>query len=549
MKKHFHLLLFVLLSLFWTFNTKGQDLNLEGLEDKIESLVPAMVKDSSPGLVIGIVHNGELILSKAYGMANLSYNIPNDPKIIYNLGSVSKQFLGYAFALLHVEGQLNVDDPVGKYLDDWPEFSHKVTIRHLLSHTSGYREAYTLSNLAGRVIGVDRLAKRECLNVVRKQTHLEFIPGSRFTYNSTAWVILAEILEKVTGQAAHEWVKENMLIPLGMKNTHIESFVGEVLPNAAESYYYDQKSGYGNLKSNRAIFGAAEVYSSIEDLVHWLNNFQNPKVGDQAVMDLFVAPYPLNDGSSSEYGFGIRNSLHKGLKVYNHTGAHESFLTQQRYYPEYNFGIVTISNFGGNGWIATNKIAEYVLKEHMTFPKKVEHQSFDVPLDQLKQLEGTYLSPYRNETTDVKLVNDTLTVLGGVQIIPISKNRFYSKAWGIEFEITKSANQATQLIIYADSKSEYQKVDHWMPLSEELKEYESSYKSRELETTYHLLVKEDRLTIQHRWLGEIGLTPITKDLFRSDWGWLLEFERTRTSEIIGFDINSSRTLNVFFEKE
>ena len=81
--------------------------------------------------------------------------------------------------MLHVKGVLNIDDPVSKYFDDWPEFKHTVTLRHLLTHTSGYREAYTISNLAGRIIGRDRLSRKECIEVVRKQSKLEFIPGSR----------------------------------------------------------------------------------------------------------------------------------------------------------------------------------------------------------------------------------------------------------------------------------------------------------------------------------------------------------------------------------
>ena len=136
------------------------------LEIKIDALIPIEINDSTPGLVVGIVQRGELVFSKGYGLANMSYGISNSPKMVYNIGSVSKQFLGYAFAMLHVEGALNIDDPVNKYFEDWPEFKHTVTLRHLLTHTSGYREAYTLSNLAGRFIGVDRLSREECLEVV-----------------------------------------------------------------------------------------------------------------------------------------------------------------------------------------------------------------------------------------------------------------------------------------------------------------------------------------------------------------------------------------------
>ncbi|VAW18793.1 Beta-lactamase class C-like and penicillin binding proteins (PBPs) superfamily, partial [hydrothermal vent metagenome] len=158
MKKLITCILFYFI-LFYFQNSNALALNIKQLETKIDALIPPEINDTTPGLVIGIVQNGKLIFSKGYGLANITYGIPNDPKMVYNIGSVSKQFLGYAFAMLHVQGVLNLDDPVSKYLDNWPEFKYKVTLRHLLSHTSGYREAYTLSILAGRVIGVDRLSR------------------------------------------------------------------------------------------------------------------------------------------------------------------------------------------------------------------------------------------------------------------------------------------------------------------------------------------------------------------------------------------------------
>src|SRR6056297_812408 len=204
-----NLSIFALLSLLFAgtaCNNFDQRLNLEY---EIDELIPEAVNDTTPGMIVGVVENGEIIFQKGYGLANLAYNIPNNPEMVYNIGSVTKQFLGYAIAMQHVEGTLNIDDPVSNYLDDWPEFEETVTIRHLLNHTSGYREAYTMSNLAGREIGVDRMDIEESLEVVRRQPKLEFSPDSRFTYNSTAWVILAEVLESATGETASVWVKEN----------------------------------------------------------------------------------------------------------------------------------------------------------------------------------------------------------------------------------------------------------------------------------------------------------------------------------------------------
>ena len=548
MKNIIYCLLFCV-GLICTSNAYGQTLDKNNLEDKIDALIPTQVNDSTPGLVIGVVQKGELIFSKGYGLANISYGISNDPKMVYNIGSVSKQFLGYAFAMLHVKGDLNIDDPVNKYLEDWPEFEYTVTLRHLLTHTSGYREAYTMSNLAGRIIGVDRLSREECLEVVRKQPQLEFIPGSRWTYNSTAWVILAEVLEKVTGQAADEWVENNILQPLEMQNTQIESFVGEVILNAAESYSYDKEQGYINQESNRAIFGAAEVYTSIPDLVKWINNYRTAVIGGVAVNALFLDPFILNDKSNSEYALGIGNSSYRGLKRYRHTGGHEAFSTQLSYFPEHDLGIITISNFGGKGRLSTTKIAELLLEEYMTSQTNKENQQIEIKKENLEQFAGLYLASTLSQTLDLTMSEDSLSIGGRTKLIPASQNTFNISGWSGQIQIENLANGKTQLTIVNGTMETYDRVEKWTPNQEDLTSYKGDYWSDELETIYHLKVEDEKLTIQHRWLGDIILEPVTQDLFKTDRGYNVNFVRNKEGDISGLSIYSGRTLNVFFQRK
>jgi CubicO group peptidase (beta-lactamase class C family) len=546
MKNIIYCVLFCI-GLICTSNAYGQTLDKNDLEAKIDALIPTEVNDSTPGLVIGIVQKGELIFSKGYGLANISYGMSNDPKMVYNIGSVSKQFLGYAFAMLHVKGDLNIDEPVNKYLEDWPEFEYTVTLRHLLTHTSGYREAYTMSNLAGRIIGVDRLSKEECLEVVRKQPNLEFIPGSKWTYNSTAWVILAEVLKKVTGQPAEEWVENNILQPLEMQNTQIESFVGEVILNAAESYSYNNEQGYINQESNRAIFGAADVYTSIPDLVKWINNYRTAEIGGKAVNGLFLAPFILNDKSNSEYALGIFNNTYRGLRRYNHTGGHEAFITDLSYFPDHDLGIITISNFGGTGSLATTKIADLLLEEHINSTADKGIQPFDIKKKKLEQFEGLYLASSLNRTLNLIIAEDTLTIDGRIKLIPVSQNTFRVNGRNDQIQITNLANGRTELI---NSRNEtYNKVERWTPSEEELLNFKGNYWSDELETVYHLIVKDGNLTIQHRWIGEISLEPIANDFFKTDWGFYVKFNRSLEGDISSLSVNSGRTLNVIFHNK
>ncbi|QCK15708.1 serine hydrolase domain-containing protein [Mangrovivirga cuniculi] len=548
MKNTFLISIFIY-GIFFSQIIFGQTIDKKDLEVKIDAMVPSQVNDSTPGVVVGVVHNGELIFSKGYGMANLAYGIPNDPKMVYNIGSVSKQFLGYAFAMLHVKGDLNIDDPVSKYLEEWPEFDHPVTLKHLLSHTSGYREAYTMSHLGGRRIGVDHLSREECLNVVRAQPDLEFVPGSRWTYNSTAWVILAEVLKKVTGEEADTWVEENILKPLDMHSTQIESYVGEVINNAAESYSLEKDNGFKNEESNRAIFGAADIYTNIPDLVRWINNYRTAEIGGSEVQNLFFDPFILNNGTNSEYALGIRSQKYRGLRRYGHTGGHEAFSTQLSYFPDHDLGIIIISNFGGNGWFASSKIADLMLEEFMTSSSDKKRKPVALNKDALKKFEGLYLSPASNSTIEFIISDDTLTIDGQRKLIPISENMFTMDGWNGSIQFNELETGETQLTIINGTEEKLRKVKKWEPQVEELKEFEANYWSEELETVYHIVTKDDSLVINHRWMEEITLEPVTNDLFKSDRGMSLKFARNKNGEIKGLSIYSGRTMNVYFQKQ
>lgn len=545
MKKRHYLLLAILLIV--SLRTVAQEIQTSQIEAKINALVPSQIKDSTPGLVVGIVKDGKLIFTKAYGLGNMAYNIPNDSKMLYNLGSVSKQFLGYAFAMLHTQGKLDLDDSVTMYLDNWPTFNHPVTLRHLLTHTSGYREAYTMSELAGRAIDVDRLSRNECLEVIRNQPKLEFIPGTRHTYNSTTYVVLSEILEKVTDTPADEWIETNIFRPLKMNNTQIESYVGELITNAAESYSHNPEKGYTNEKSNRAIFGAADVYSSIEDLAKWFTVFGSDALAGKEVRNLFLEPFILEDGTNSEYALGIRTETHKGLKVYHHTGGHESFISQLRYYPDSDLGIIVLTNFGRNGWLSASKIAELMLESEMTHSPQKEIKQISIKKNKLEQLEGIYVATTLNGTLNLSMVDESLALNGRNTLIPTSDNTFRIRGWSGEIEIEHSSD-STFLHVIDGQKATYFKVKKWSEDAESLKLYEGHYWSNELEIAYNLHFEKGEIIIQNRWLGIVKLQPISKDFFQSNKDFYVKFNRNKEGKIDGFNTNSERTLDVFFKR-
>ncbi|PWN06322.1 serine hydrolase domain-containing protein [Rhodohalobacter mucosus] len=523
-----------------------------GLEREIDELIPSAVNDTTPGLIIGVVQNGEIIFQKGYGLANLNYSIPNDPEMVYNIGSVAKQFLGYAFAMQHDAGTLNIDDPVSDYLDDWPEFEETVTIRHLLNHSSGYREAYTMSSLAGREIGVDRMAASEAMEVVRRQPVLEFSPDSRYTYNSTAWVILSEIFKEATGIHAAAWVEENILDALRMNDTQIETHVGQVIENAAESYSFSDETGYTNEKSNRAIFGAADVFMNVPDAAKWINNMKTGELGGQEVLDLFLEPNELTNGINSGYAMGIGVGEYRGLRRYRHTGGHAAFGTQLSYYPDYDLGIFIVSNYS-RGWLPSEDIAELILGDQMDPEASYEEERIALSDDLQAALPGRYINEDRNDMVELQVDEGKLLADGRTEMIPIGGGMFRVNGSTNRYDI-EAGNEGTgpSRIIASGTNGIriFTKVDAWEPVENELRMYSGEYRSDEIDSIMRLSVNEEgSLQVNHRWLGTAPLRPLARDIFQAGNGMMLEFDRDSSGRVTGFYINSGRTLDVWFERE
>jgi len=535
-------------------NTHAQ--SSDSLEAQVDSLMAEYNREGSPGAVVGVFREGEVTFAKGYGMADLAHQIPITPETRFNIGSVSKQFLGFAFALLAEQGKLSLEDPVRRHLPDWPTFSQTVTLRHLLTHTSGYREAYGTLYLAGRVPGQDYLPREEALEVVRRQPKLEFRPGSEFQYNSTAFVILAEVLEQVTGEAPAKWMQENVFRPLGMTETSIEQEVGQVIPKAAGSYTDADHEGYVQEVSNRAIFGAAEVFTTVGDLAKWTRNFRTAEVGGRAVQERFRPPFVLTSGDTTGYGLGLFNDERRGLQRLQHSGAHAGYRTQLSYYPALDAGLVVMSNYDGVDTRETaQKVAEIAFGKHMS-PKNAKpertlvEKSVSVDSTLLRRYAGTYQTDDGDIYT-FKQKGDTLFAEGIGALIARSDTLFQLKgiAAQIAFHLDpeREVKQATIQVPSGDLS--LRPVELWSPSMEELRAFAGRYYSPELETVYTFAVEDSQLVAQHRWHGKLRFRPEQENTFQAEEaGIQVQFERNKVGLTIGYYASTGGTRNVWFDK-
>ncbi|GAB5473837.1 MAG: hypothetical protein Mars2KO_19360 [Maribacter sp.] len=518
----------------------------------------------TPGVAVGFIQNGELIFSKGYGMADLEHNIPINTKSVFSLASVSKQFTVFAVLLLEEQGRLSLDDDIKKYLPHFPNYNKIITLRQLAAHTSGLKshghllgqKGYTPDNV---------ITKNDVLNVIYKQDALNFKPGEEFNYSNSGYVLLAEIVEKVSGKPFSIYLEEQIFSPLEMSDSFVMDDYHKIVINRANSYEIDNGT-YVNAPANYSYYGSTGLYSTLLDLSKWALNFANPKIGSQSTFEKMNTLSQLNSGNTFGYALGQFVDNYNGLEYIHHAGGEAGYRAFLGRFPETNSAVLLLSN---NSAIDAQGLALQVVNIFLKKKFKLTNKTSSVDQRQFKKVKlsreylekysGLYLNQKTYITRNIFVRNDTL-----IYARPEQNNR-ETPLYPLEKEST------FQLGDYPDLKIEFstkinekymrvlennQIVDFYEPYSpkvykaKELEYFTGSYYSKNLDTTYELSVINGNLTITHPKLGEIRLSSIKKDGFlASSWQFrFLEFERNAQDEITGFAITSDRVRNTRFQK-
>jgi CubicO group peptidase (beta-lactamase class C family) len=280
----------------------------------------------------------DVILSKGYGSANLEWDVPNSPATKFRLGSITKQFTAASILLLQERGKLNIQDPVKKYMADAPAAWDKITIYNLLTHTSGI-PSFT---------GFPEYAKREPLAATPaeevawfRDKPLDFAPGEKWSYSNSGYVLLGYLIEKITGGAYEKFVRENIFIPLGMKDSGYDSNKTVMAHRAAG--YSPGKDGPANASFvNMTVpFAAGALYSTTEDLLKWEQGLFGGKVVSAASLETMTTPF------KNDYACGLFVATRNGHKAIEHGGGIAGFNTQLTYFPDDKLTVVVLANLNG----------------------------------------------------------------------------------------------------------------------------------------------------------------------------------------------------------
>jgi CubicO group peptidase (beta-lactamase class C family) len=245
----------------------------------VDEVFEDLTKAGSPGCALGVYRDGRMLYEKGYGLANIEENVAITPRSVFDIGSTSKQFSASSILLLEKQGKLSVNDDVRKYVPELPDYGQKITILHLLNHTSGLRDYLVLFEMAG--INIDTVTTDEdALALIARQKALNFTPGSQYLYSNSGFFLLSVIVKRVSGKTLKDFAAENIFTPLGMTHTQYRDEHRALIPERAMAYdQNEKKDGYVMNVSYFEQTGDGAVHTSVQDLLKWDENFYSAQVG------------------------------------------------------------------------------------------------------------------------------------------------------------------------------------------------------------------------------------------------------------------------------
>lgn len=529
----------------------------------VDSLFADWNKADVPGGAVGIVKDGELIFAKGYGLADLEHDIEITPSSVFYIGSVSKQFVTFSILLLEEQGKLDLDDRIQKYLPDFPEYDAPLTIRHFIHHTSGVRDYLSLMYLSGKNY-LDHSEEAEVYELIKRQKELNFTPGEKFLYSNSCYFMLAMIVEKAAGQSLREFAHQNIFEPLGMNNTLFYDDNTDLIKNRVFSYEKkDNEDGFDNLIMRFDLVGSGGIYSTVEDLYLWDQNFYNNSLGKggQEIIAKMHEEGVLNNGESAGYAFALNNGTYKGLKTVSHGGSLAGYRAQLLRFPDEEFSVIILANRSdANPTRKAYQAADIFLgdklkekPEEMTAQSDSLRNSDAAKKFSQDQLAGSY-ELQAGVALEVSLEGDTLQVVQSwnqsAYPIVLTKGSTYEIPGepSVQFVFSDLQDDATQVLkVFQEGNETIFKRRNKQDISEiDLSAYTGNYYSEELDVTYSLFVEEEKLWGRLTSYDPIELKVYDRNTFVTD-GNLVRFHN-EDGKIKGFELDAGRVTNLKFVK-
>jgi CubicO group peptidase (beta-lactamase class C family) len=491
-------------------------------------------------------------------MANLDLGVPITRDSVFPVASVSKQFTAMSVVLLAQRGQLSLDDEVRRYIPELPDYERLLTIRHLLTHTSGLRDGFALLGWTAPSDG--RVDPNEAvLTMLTRQRGLNFTPGAEYQYNNGAYNLLGSLVKRVSGQSLRAFADTNIFKPLGMTHTHFHDDSTMIVPNRA-SGYSRAANGWHRASEAPGVVGNAGLYSTIGDLLRWEQNFVDVRVGTPVLVAAMQTPATLTSGQTSQYGFGLAIGQYRGARTIEHAGADSGISSNLVRYPEQGLALAVLCNLDNVdvGAIANGVADVYladILKRSPATGSTTATPHVTPSGGELASRTGLYLNASSERLVRVSIRNGALVLRSfytddtDIDLTPVGADRFLIPGATLEFAPATAGRPPEWHLLNTEGRqiAELQ-LNTFVPSPVDLQSSAGDYRSAELDVTYTIAARDAGLVVQTAGRGNLALYAVSRDVFAGDSVGTVRFMRDKRGTLAGFTVNRANARGVRFDR-
>lgn len=531
---------------------------------QVDAIFAPWNRSDSPGCALAVMHGGRIVYQHGYGMADLSHDVIITPSTPFHAASVSKQFAAAALVLLDADGKLSLEDDVRDYVAELPDFGARIRIRHLIQHTSGLRDQWELLNFAGYRYSLDLITDEDVMSLVVRQTALNFPPGSQHLYCNTGYTLLGQIVKRVTGLSLREFTTQRIFEPLAMASTHFRDDHAEINKGEALGYERAKDGSYRLSVTNFDTVGATSLYTTVEDLAKWEENFYTQAVGGAEFTRRMTRTDPLTTGKENRYAMGLMTGSYRGLAIVEHSGADAGYRAHLIRFPQQHFSVAILCNTVMDACALSRQVADICLRESFTQPPPPVCESSEPMRLERSNLEvkvGFYLERDTGVLLQLSAGDGVLEVSMGDDekqaLCSDGQGTFWLPVVAQPARFEPAAGEARRLLVERDGQAPqiWDRLPACRIADRAMRQWVGTYYSEELDTLYRIDGRHGHLVLTRKRYHDQPLAAAGRDLFamscQSNW-WMMtaiRFERDAAGRVSAMLLTSARCRNVRFTRQ
>lgn len=497
-----------------TASLVGTPLDAQDATGEIDEIF-SWATPETPGCAVAVSQNGEVVVNRGYGLADLETEAPIGPTTVFDIGSVQKQFVAAAVLLLVEEGRLSLSDDIRQHIPQLPDYGHEITVDNLLTHTSGVRDWVGLSNFSR--------GDEDALTLILRQRGLNFAPGEEWSYSNSGYVLLKEIVARRSGMSFSEFARTRLFEPLGMENT---MYATDIRAASNGAVAYEQEGDVWRpammLGDDR---GGGAVLSTVSDLLIWNDALSTARLGP-LVTGKLEEPTRLSNGRELTYARGLFVEDTPFGRAVWHTGSARAFEALLSRLPDHGLSIAMLCNAGetADRNMEGHRIADVFLPEAAARQSEANEPSRVVgerPVEvDVTAKAGLFFSEESGQPLRLVARDGGLRIAGGPALVAVAEDRFrnpdgtLSFMSGDEFELRFLSPDALELVSMEGEVTRYRRAQPYAPSAAELRQFAGRYGSSDLGAVFEITPAADGLAIRLNGAQTIGFAPVDRGTFQ-----------------------------------